>query len=215
VDIPIEGGFLHSFATDGDRVVVAHDKLDNDDNTLYIFRDASDIEKEVKLTGLGHAARITDAIGGKFYFGAALYNVEEGTYDNTLNYYSLQDDEIRTILHTEFRFELMAESNGYLFVLQDDRNSGVGNGIVVIDEATDKESTTYPLEFFPEQIEAHNGYLYLLGFYKQTGESCFVQYRIDGPHLTKVNENALDDELTKKGRERNTPYFASGMFFRD
>jgi hypothetical protein len=214
-DITLGEGYLHSCTTNGEVVALAQHEFDSVDETLLMFRDASNVEKEIKITGLGDVSQIEYINDGRLFFTAALYNIDSETYDHTLNYYSPTDESVRTITHYDWSLGSIVESGEYLFITQDDPNAVGGNEIIVIDKESEDVVDTFALPFYPEYMEAHNGFLYLLGFYRNTGAPCFAQYRIDGSRLTHVIENKLDEGLTKTTREKGNPIFATGMFFRD
>ncbi|GHT78370.1 hypothetical protein FACS1894104_1470 [Actinomycetota bacterium] len=213
-DIAPGGYILGPLATDGETVIIAQNSLGDEDWTLLVFSDITDI-KEVKMTGLGYPGPITYTSDDKFYFSAAKLDLNTEEHTHTLNYYSLDDGQIHTFAQYTNFMSFIVENDGSLFVMQGDINVANGNEILVIDKATEQIMSAVSIPFFPEYMKQHNGHLYLLGFYKNTGDPCLVKYRIDGSDLIYVTENKLDDGLTKSGKSAGTPYFATGMFFED
>jgi hypothetical protein len=206
--VTFEGCFLHSFATDGEKVIVVQDFLDEDDNTLLIFTDPANIEKRIKVTGLGYAGPLADAIGGNFYFAGERYIGEKDVNEYTFNRYSPLDDSIATILKSEYPLRSVVARAGYLFLMQQDVNATEQSKILIIDRSTEKLVNEYSVSFVPQKIGENDGFLYLLGYDRYTGSPCFAQYTVDGSKLTKTNENNLSLEVTEKGK-----FFSSGMFF--
>jgi hypothetical protein len=206
--VTFEGCFLHSLATDGEKVIVVQDFLDNSDNTLLVFTDPANIEKRIKVTGLGYAGPLSDAIDGNFYFSGERHIGEKDVNEYTFNRYSPLDDSITTILKSEYPLRFVVACAGYLFLMQQDVNATEQSKILIIDKNTEKLVGEYPVSFVPQKMGENNGFLYLLGYDRYTGSPCFAQYAVDGSQLTKSHENNLSLEVTEKGK-----FFSSGMFF--
>jgi hypothetical protein len=203
----VGGVHVHALATNGETIVAAQGIADKDDEKLLFFKDVSYIEREVELTGLGYPRQITHLSNDRFYFGATLYNASNETFAYTLNYYSMSDDILHTVLSYAHSLSFIVENDTYLFVATDDVNAVQGNEILVVDKTSEEVVKTCPVSFLPQYMSQHGDYLYLLGYNIKTDERCLAQYRIDGSDVTYVTEINLSN--THKG------WFASGMFFED
>jgi hypothetical protein len=212
-----EEGHTYTYGTDGTGVLISYDKMVRDDCELIYFSDIAEIGAGVKAEGLGPVHFISNAIDGLFYFTAARYIVhddETTEYDHTLNSFSPADGQIRTYLHSEHSLLHVADGGECLLVMQRDTNDAAASKILIVDKVTGELIGECALPFYPRHISVHNGCLYVLGHYKGAGgSSCLYQYRIEGTTLIHMADTVMEEGLTRDGREKGTPYFASGMFF--
>jgi hypothetical protein len=207
---------FRSIAVGEDFLLVASDPLEGEADELLVIDESLEITQRISLEELESCYRIAEPIGDRFYFGAATYNTNEGTYAGTLNYYSTSDRQIHTILsgYSCLTLDVFAH-DGYLFVVQFDVNNDQENKVLVLDQNTYEIVGVLPLPFQPTHTVQKDDLLYLAGYYKETGRDGLIKYRIEGTQLTQLHESSLNQEVTELGDRQRSGYFVSGLFFKE
>jgi hypothetical protein len=187
-----------------------------DGSTLLVIDESLEVVQELDLRALGTCGAISGQIGDRFYFDAAIYDADTGTYADTLNYYSLSDEQIHTVLSGYSCQTLDVLAHGeHLFVIQFDVNYSDKNRVLVLDAQTHETVGSLQLPFQPLNALMKGDSLYLAGFYKETGREGLIEYRIEGIQLTQLHESSLNQEVTELGHRQKSGYFVSGLFSRD
>ena len=210
-----EEGALSGFSVAGNKLVMCRTPMreSTKPSSLMIFDIDTNESHDVTLGELGRTYALSQPIDEKIYFGAFRQRIDE-TIDewetrHTVGCYSLKDGTVHEVLEAYNRIVDIVSYGDNLFALQKDRDVPTGSCIYVIDKQDESLKNKVSLDFVPLQMYECNGYLYIQGYYKQTGNTCLRQYRIDGDNLVEPKETALCPEINALDR-----YFASGIFFR-
>jgi len=198
-------------------LLIADDPLTGEVGDLLVLDESLEEIDRFNLGSLGVCHRIFAPIDNKFYFEASKYDPESGTYASTLNYYSLSDEQIHTVV-SDYSYQTLSvlSHDSYLLVTQFDRNIDSANKILILDRETHEVVSIFSLPCFPEFVELRGDSLYISGWYRDAGQTNSLnKYRVEDAEVIKLDETQISTELDELGTKQGSGYFVTGLFFRE
>jgi hypothetical protein len=188
--------------------------LDEEPGAIASINTDASVDVKSYTGEMGPIYSMSDERDGKVYFGTIMQFVDKKQNVFTNRYaigcYSTADETVHKVVDTDNTIGDIITIDNCIYALQTDVDSPEKSYIYTIDIINETITNKLPLGFLPSQMINSGDSIYVYGFYKETGDYCLRQYRIDNEGLILKKETELNPEIN-----RLASYFVSGIFVRN